>query len=255
MQLMSPLMLVLVFVATAIVTLIAFKAGLRLGQWRSQQPDPEPQLFVRTLVASILSLLAFILGFTFGLASSHFDSRSQSVFDEAIAIRTAYDRAEFLPGPERTSIRRLLLEYVDFRLDARRSPQLASVEQLRDLQKKIWAQAVIAGKNNTQPSMNPLIDSIINLIDVHAERVVDGFRSRIPLQVWFILYGMTVVSVATAGYLAGLSGARRSIAAVAYALVFSSVIVLIAAGDIPGPQQFQTSHQALIDLRGRLDVP
>jgi hypothetical protein len=33
------------------------------------------------------------------------------------------------------------------------------------------------------------------------------------------------------------------------------VIVLIAAGDIPGPQQFQTSHQALIDLRGRLDVP
>jgi hypothetical protein len=255
MQMMSPLMMVLVFVASAIVTLIAFKAGLRLGQWRSLQPDPEPQLPVRTLVASILSLLAFILAFTFGLASSHFDSRSQSVFDEAMAIRTAYDRAEFLPDSERASIRRLLLEYVDVRLDAGRSGQLTSMEQLRDLQKKIWAQVVTAGKHNTQTPVNPFIDSIINLIDVHAERVLAGFRSRIPLQVWFILYGMTVVSLAAAGYLAGLSGARRSIAALTYALVFSSVIVLIAAADIPGPQQFRTTHQALMDLRGRLDVP
>src|SRR5262245_49145792 len=97
MQPMSPFFLIGLFAGTVLVALLAFEAGSRYGYWRSQQPDPEPQLPVRTLVASILSLLAFILGFTFGLASSHYDSRNQSVFDEAVAISTAYHRADFLP--------------------------------------------------------------------------------------------------------------------------------------------------------------
>ena len=107
---MSPLLLVALFFATVIAALCAFEGGLRFGRWRSQQPDPEPSLPVRTLVASIMSLLAFILGFTFGSASSHFDSRSQSVFDEAVAIGTAYHRADFLPDPEAANMRRLLRE-------------------------------------------------------------------------------------------------------------------------------------------------
>jgi hypothetical protein len=40
-----------------------------------------------------------------------------------------------------------------------------------------------------------------------------------------------------------------------YSVVFAAVIVLIAAGDIPGPQQLHASHQALIDLRDRLAEP
>src|SRR5262245_24334785 len=82
MPLMSPSLLIVVFLATAGLTLLAFEGGLKFGKWRSSRPHPEPQLPVRALVASILSLLAFILGFTFGLALSHFDSRNQSVFDE-----------------------------------------------------------------------------------------------------------------------------------------------------------------------------
>jgi hypothetical protein len=35
----------------------------------------------------------------------------------------------------------------------------------------------------------------------------------------------------------------------------ASVIVMIAAGDVPGPQQLQRSHQSLIDLRARLVAP
>ena len=101
---MSPLLFAGVFIATVAVALFAFEAGLRLGRRRGRQPDPEPQQPILTLVASILSLCAFILGFTFGLASSHFDARSQAVFDEAVAISTAYRRAELLPDPERSNV-------------------------------------------------------------------------------------------------------------------------------------------------------
>jgi hypothetical protein len=55
------MILAALFVGTAFVVLIAFECGLRLGKWRSTQPDPEPQLPARMLIASVLSLLAFVL--------------------------------------------------------------------------------------------------------------------------------------------------------------------------------------------------
>ncbi len=253
---LSPFLLTALFVTTVIVALLAFEGGLRFGQWRARRPDPEPLLPVRTLVASILSLLAFILGFTFGLASTHFDSRSQSVFDEAVAIGTAYHRADFLPDPERTTVRRLLREYVDRRLEAGRSGHVGdAIRPLRQLQKDIWAQAVTAGRKDIGPMAAPVIQSLTEVIDVHAERVLAGIRSRIPMTVWLMLYGIMFLSLTAAGYHAGLAGARRSFAALAYALVFAAVIVMIVAADVPGSQQFQTSHQTLIDLRARLTLP
>jgi hypothetical protein len=92
-------------------------------------------------------------------------------------------------------------------------------------------------------------------INAQAERVLTGIRSRIPIVVWVILNAIMAISVAAAGYHAGLAGTQRSIAAVAYALVFAAVIVLITAADIPGVSQLRTSHQALVDLQERLKTP
>ena len=119
---MSPLFLVALFGATVCVSLLAFEGGLRLGRWRRRQPNPEQLLPVRVLVASTMGLLSFILGITFGLASSHFDSRSHSAFDEALAIGTAYRRAGLLPDPDGANLRHLIRDYVDLQLEASRSP-------------------------------------------------------------------------------------------------------------------------------------
>jgi hypothetical protein len=257
MPLMSPSLLVEVFIATVILTLLAFEAGLRIGRWRSERPHPEPQLPVRALVASILSLLAFILGFTFGLASSHFDSRSQAVLDEAIAIGTAYHRTDFLPEPERADLQRLLREYIDLRLQVGRQEEAdGTIPRLRHLQQKIWAEAVAAGKQATGPlSAAPFLQSLTDVFDVHGERALAGIRSRIPFTIWTSLYAIMMLSVGSAGYLAGLAGARRSMASVPYALVFAAVITMIAAGDIPGTEQYRASHSALMDLKARLTIP
>ena len=255
MQWVWPLSLVTLFAGTVIITLVAFEGGLRLGRWRRQRPDPEPLLPVRSLVASILGLLAFILGFTFGLATGHFDSRSESAFEEAIAIGTAYRRADFLQDPERTALRRLLLDYIDMRLGVQRSGKDVdeTIARVRQLQNQIWRLAIGAGKkNNGHLSPSPLMQSISEVVDVQGERVLAGMRSRIPVRVWLVLYGIMIISVGAAGYHAGLAGARRSIAAVGYALVFSAVIVMIAAGDVPGSEQFRKSEQVLSDLRVRL---
>jgi hypothetical protein len=254
---MSPLQLLALFVMTVILVALAFEAGLRLGRWRSRRPDPEPQLPVRTLVASSLGLLSFMLGFTFALATSHFDSRRQSVFDEAVAIGTAYHRADFLPDAERVEIQSLLRDYIDLRLEIGRTDNRDHVlERASELREKIWRKTTAAAKANAgAPSITPMIQSVTDVIDAHAERVVEHFQDRISLRVWLLLYLMMAVAVAVAGYSSGLAGARRSIAALAYGLLFSVVVVLIASGDVPGPRQFWDSHQALIDLRARLVAP
>jgi hypothetical protein len=254
-QSLSPIFLVGLFIAIAIATLLAFEAGLWLGKWRSRKPNPEALLPVRVLVTSTLGMLSFMLGFTFGLAWSHFDSRTQAVFDEATAISTAYRRADLLPEPERTNERRLIRNYVDVRLEPLQVRTSDALARMRPLQEQMWGEAVAAiRRDGGSPSVVPLTQSLID-VNVHGERVLTGIRSRIPFVVWLFLNGIMGVSVAAAGYHAGLAGTQRSIAAIAYSLVFAAVIVLIAAGDIPGRQQLQTSHQALIDLRDRLAEP
>ena len=254
-QSISPIVLVGLFIAIVIATLLAFEAGLWLGRWRSRKPNPEELLPARVLVTSTLGLLSFILGFTFGLASSHFDSRAEAVFDEATAIGTAYRRADLLPEPERTNERRLIRNYLDVRLEPLHVRTGDAPARIRHLQEQMWAEVVAASRRDGgSPSVAPLSQSLID-INVHGERVLSGIRSQIPFGVWLILNGIMAVSVAAAGYQAGMAGTQRSIAAVAYSLAFAAVIVLIAAADIPGPQQLQTSHQALIELRDRLAEP
>jgi hypothetical protein len=254
----QPTMLIaflVLFIGTAILILLAFEGGLRLGRWRAALPDPEPPLPARMIIGSVLSLLAFVLGFTFGVAASHYDSRNQALNDETIAIRTAYHRADLFPEPERTNIRNLLREYVDLRVDGSSAANSArSTARMRQLQEQIWTQAVQVQKktaSGTPPAI--ALQSLNDVIDVHGERVLTNMRSRIPTGSWIILYSITFIAIAAAGYHSGLAGARRrSIAALAYALVFAAVLAMIADADIPGFGQFETDRHGLIELRGQL---
>jgi hypothetical protein len=251
----SPVLLAALFLATLVAELLAFEGGLRLGRWRSQRANPEPPLPARVLVTSTLNMLAFMLAFIFGLASSHYDSRSQSVFDESVAIESTYQRADLLPHDDRKALRQLLRQYVDLRLMVRQ-PSADDVRQLRALQAQIWDRAISSGRREGgSPTPAPLLQSLTDAIDVHGERALIGVRTRIPIVAWIVLIAIMFTSIASAGYLAGLAGARRSIAATGYALVFAAVIVMIVAADVPGTEQLRTSHQALVDLRSRLTEP
>ena len=252
----SAIVLIGLFVGTAFVVLVSFECGLRIGRWRSQQPDPEPPLPARMIISSVLSLVAFVLGFTFGAAASHFDSRNQALDNEAVSISTAYHRADLLPEPERTTLRRLLREYIDLRVEGVTSINMEGMlARIRGIQEQIWSQTVAIQKEATAQPPSPVVQSLNDVIDVSAERVLRNMGSRIPVGVWFILYAITMIAVAAAGYHSGLAGARgRSLAAIAYALAFAGVIAMIVDIDTPQFGQFQENKQALMELRTRLTV-
>lgn len=108
------------FIAILGVVLISVECGYRLGKFRLSRREQEKEAPVGTMVGATLGLLAFILAFTFGLASSRVDNRRQLLLDEANALGTTYLRAGMLPewGEE---VRRLLRDYKGHRLDAVRS--------------------------------------------------------------------------------------------------------------------------------------
>jgi hypothetical protein len=208
---------------------------------------------VGTIVAASLGLLAFLLAFTFGMAASRFDTRQTLVLDEANAIGTTYLRAALLPEPHRTEIRKLLRDYVDLRLEAAQrgmvGPALARSEKL---QGRLWAQAVIVGEKNPTPVTGLFIQSLNEVIDLHAKRVEMGMRNRVPLTIWGALYLTAILALAEVGYHAGLSSTTRTPATLTLVVMFSGVLWLIAELDRPQEGLLRASQQAMIDLQKSL---
>jgi len=253
MQTMGPidaLPLWALFIVILLVVLLSVECGYRLGRYRRGRQEQEKETPVGTMVGATLGLLAFILAFTFGLAAARFDTRRQVLLDEANAIGTTYLRAGMLPD-RGEQIRGLLRDYVGTRLDAVRSGNVAEgVLRSESIQQQVWAEAEAVGEKNPNSIVVGLfVQSLNEMIDLHAKRVQAGIRSRIPGAIWLGLFAVAVLSLAAMGYLEGLSGTRRSLAIIAVAIAFSVVIELIADLDRPQEGILRVSQQALVDVQ------
>jgi hypothetical protein len=128
--------------------------------------------------------------------------------------------------------------------------------QSENIQNQLWAQATaVAEKNPSSIVVGLFVQSLNQLIDLHAERVQASLRSRIPGAIWIGLFAVAALSLAVMGYHAGMVGTRRSLAILAVAVTFSVVIELIADLDRPQEGVLKVSQQALLDLQESMDLP
>jgi hypothetical protein len=238
------------FVCILIIVLLSVEGGYRLGKYRRSRHEEEKEAPLGTMVGAMLGLLAFILAFTFGLAAARFDTRRQVLLDEANAIGTTYLRAGTLPE-QGEKIRSLLREYVGVRLNTVRLGNTAEgIRQSEKIQQQLWAEAETVGQKNPNSIVVGLfVQSLNEVIDLHAKRLQAGLRSRIPGAIWLSLFAVAGLSLATMGYHAGLTGTRRSLAILAVAVTFSVVIELIADLDRPQEGVLRISQQALLDVQ------
>jgi hypothetical protein len=244
------------FIVILLVVLLSVEFGYRLGKYRRSHHETEKEAPLGTMVGATLGLLAFILAFTFGLAAARFDTRRQVLLDEANAIGTAYLRAGMLP--ERSGeVRRLLRDYVGARLDLVQPGKLAEgIRRSENIQQQVWTEAETVGNKNPNSIVVGLfVQSLNQMIDLHAARMQAGLRSRIPAAIWLGLFAVAALSLATMGYHAGLSGTRRSLAIVAVAVTFAVVIELIADLDRPQEGVLRVSQQALLDVQRSMNPP
>jgi amino acid permease len=233
-----------------VVSLVSVEVGYRIASYRQRGSLEEKESPVGGMVGATVGLLGFMLAFTFGIAGSRFEDRRQVLLSEANAIGTTYLRAAMLPEPIRTETQNLLREYVDVRLEAVQPGRLnQALVKSEELHNKLWSRAVAATEKDRSVITGLFVQSLNEVIDLHAKRVMAGLRSRVPDIIWIVLFVLAILAMVMMGYHSGLAHSRRSIAVIALILGFSSVLYLIADLDRPGQGTLRVSQQSMIALR------
>lgn len=257
---MSPsLLLALWFPASVVFVFVAIQCGFWLARFRSRR-EPGTQDGegpIGSVVGSVLALLAFLLAFTFDIASSRFDQRKQLVMDESDAIEAAYLRADLLPDPQRNEAKEILRAYTAQRAGLTQDPEVIRrvVADSDKLQARLWDVAREAARGDAPQALVALFIGSVNLIiDLHSDRVTLGLQYRIPPVIWWCLAAVTFLAMAGVGYQFGLAGRENVWVQALLALSFSAVIWLIANLDQPWGV-LTVSQQPIIELAEKIAVP
>jgi hypothetical protein len=238
-------------VALFVANLLFDEWGFRIGRLMRRTPAKESDSTVGTIVAAELGLLGFLLAFTFGIVAARFDLRRQMVLNEAIAIGTAFLRAQMLPEPQSGSIRGLLRSYTVVRLGATSGLPIDDVlRRSDDIHQQLWVEAVAAAAHDPRSVQTGLfVESLNEVIDLHAARLMAAVRSRMPLPVRIVLFAIEVLAFFTIGYQAGLTTATRSPVAIVLAVALCAVIWLVADLDRPGEGFLRVGQEPMIEVQ------
>ena len=233
----------------------ALEAGYRYGM-RRHNHAPEKKSPVGVIVGAILALFAFLLAFTFGSAGNRYESRRQAVLDEANAIGTTYLRAQMLHEPQRAESLKLLREYVDLRVEGIREARIQeTISGSEKIQAALWVEARKEAEAHPTPITAAYVVSLNQMIDIHSTRVQVGITNRVPSTIWFGLYVLSFLGMASVGYQTGLTGTRRSPAMAILVIAFASVMFLIADLDRPNAGFITVSQDAMTSVQASMRAP
>ena len=240
-----------------IVTIIVLSVwgGIRFARWRKTQIEHEDDTPINTLVGATLGLLAFILAFTFGLTSSHFDARKHFLLEEVNSIETSWLRAGLISEPYSTEIKKSLVEYVEIRLWLVENPDEVkkALQQSGIIQNNIWSQITsLVNEDVGNDKINALLIEAVNgMFDNQTRRVAKGLIDRIPGLIWVALFALIIIAMFEVGYLLGKTEKSNRVLVLALALAFSAVIIIIVDLD-SSKGTISLNNQAVFDLHSRL---
>ncbi|MCM2330407.1 MAG: DUF4239 domain-containing protein [Pseudomonas sagittaria] len=243
-------MIVVFFVVTVLLVVMAIEVGYRLGFAVHKSSEEEKESPASAIAGATMGLLAFILAFTFAIVADRYDTRKALVREDANAIRTAFLRADFLPESDREKAAGLLATYGDMGLAAARGGDVDSVRktvaEMKGIQHQLWAMAVANARLDMNSDVAALyIESLNEMINVHALRVSIGIETRLPQEIWLVLFALLILTMLGFGYQTAIAGSGRSWAIPLLAIALSVVLTLIALLDRPESGYFRPSQQPL----------
>jgi hypothetical protein len=258
-QLLDPLPLIGVFLGFVVLSLAAFEVGFRTGRWRKAKDPDEDEGVSGVLVGSLLGLLAFLLAITMGMAADRFDTRRGLVLTEATTINTAYLRAGYLGEPYESRIRNLLREYVPLRIAPEGQPVgtlATNIAESEDILDELWVETEAVATELEATDITALyIESVNEIITLHAQRVTAGIYARVPDTVIVFLLILAVGSTALVGFGAGQAGRRKLVSAILMVVALGATFSLVVDLDRPREGLLQVSQRPLIELQQRIGDP
>jgi hypothetical protein len=247
----------LILVGSVILFILLAEAGYRLGRLSSGKTDDFGKSQLGTIQGAMLGLLALLLGFTFAMAMSRFDTRKQLVLDESNAIGTAYLRAQLYPEPQRQEVSDLFRRYVDVRLEFYRAGNDdTKIEDAKNKTEKIhnqlWSVATAWGK--AEPRSIPMglfLQSLNEMIDLHSKRLT-ALDNHVPEIILILLYFVALAAIGLLGYGCGVGGSRKYLVTILVPIIIAAVIMVIVDLDRPRRGLIKVSQQGMMDLKQSL---
>lgn len=228
----------LVFAAALLLAqLLAHEIGYRFGVRGAQRATVQNEN-VGVVVAGMLALLAFVLALTLSYSTSRFSERRQGTLAETNAIGTAWLRATAHGSPQATEVARLLEDYLTTRENFVRAgrDQVAIEKANQDtsaLQLAIWRQVSAVVRERPDAISASLMSAVNDVFDASTtERFALGLR--LPAQIFWLLVGVMLLSIASLGYQFGLKGKPVRFMVVLLTLVWTTIVVNIL--DLASPR-------------------
>lgn len=244
-----------VYLCIASLILVSCETGFFIGRrhHRTHQ-DKEAPTSIGPIVGGLLGMLAFVLAFSFSMASSQHGARKQNVLIEANKIGSAYLLADLIDARNGAEIKRLLREYVDIRLQvALHGDDLQSaIRKSLEIHDLLWTQVLSAAVEDRSSVMS-LAAAVNDVIDMHEQRVADALRARIPGGIWIGLMLITILAMGTIGLQVGLTGKRRLVAIFPLSLAFAVLATLVVDLNRPQGGFITVGQQAMIDLQATMN--
>lgn len=235
--------------------IVANELSFRIGRFIQDRTDSEIKTLTGAIQASILGLLALLLGFTFSMSMQRYDNRSLALIAEANAIGTATLRVKLLPTPYQAPFASLLREYVDLRTSiakidlTHREDRKAYDRQIAELQGRLWALAAQVAHEEPNPVTAGLfIASLNEMIDAQGKRNA-LLQMHVPETVILLLFLVFIASGGILGYSSGLSGKRVVAPTVMVSLLIALVVFIILDLDRPKRGFIQVNQGPMILLQ------
>jgi hypothetical protein len=242
-----------------LVSLLLLISATEIGRWLGKRGGGRVEDNVPTLEGAVLGLLALMIGFTFAMALSRFETHRDAVLDEANAIGSTALRARLLPAPYNAECIKLLKRYVQVRLDITQhvlSPTdlNAAVTWSNEIQEALWQQAkAVAATDNGMVPTGLFIQSLNDMLDNQAKHL-SAIRDRVPNLVFLTLYGIAAIASALAGYASGLG--RRPSQFPVYIMIVLVCALILLIQDLNRPLNgfIEVSRQPMIDTASSINA-
>jgi ABC-type multidrug transport system fused ATPase/permease subunit len=247
-------LIVMILIPLAAV-IIPVLIGRRYGFYHITKQMDIPKDSIGSVVAAALGLLAFMLAFTFQIATNRWDSRRALLYEEVQGIRTAYLRAGLIPEPYRSNTKKNLVDYIDLRVDvandqSKVADALSGSQLILD---SLWGYTEALAAVDRSSEVYALYTSSINdIVDAYNKRITVALVYRIPVAVLWFLFIIMFLSMLILGYQFGVSGKGSLVLNLLLALVFSVVMFLIFALDRPEIGLIKLRQAPLLTLQQEL---
>jgi hypothetical protein len=239
-----------IFALSLLVLWGSGRIGTSFRNRRKDKSDDAADADSGLVLASTLTLLGLIIGFTFSMATSRYEQRKNYEEAEANAIGTEYVRADLLPAADAQRLRALLATYTNQRIrfyTAREDQQLRRVNaDTAQLQNELWS--TVAGAVGSQPTpLAALVASGMNDVLNSEGYTQAAWWNRIPVSAWAMMITIAICCNLLIGY--SIPRTREeSVVFLVMTVVVSISFFLIADIDSPRGGVIRVQPQNLVSL-------